>query len=140
MALALRGLSHYHDGLIHHSDRGSQYVSDVYTDMLHDHGIQISMCNEVYENTHIERLNSTIKNQYLNRRNITTEQQLKKEVETTMATYNSKRPHKSLGMTPEAFEAHIEKTPLKDREKMEIYTSTENEEQTNPNQLNLIFN
>src|SRR5690349_10727224 len=68
MALTLRGISHYNHGLIHHSDKGSQYVSDVYTDTLRSYGIEISMCNEVYENTHIEMLNDTIKNQYLYRR------------------------------------------------------------------------
>src|SRR3546814_8516135 len=57
MALALRGISNYHHRLIHHSDKGSQYVSDIYTDTLQDYGIEISMCDEVYENTHIERLN-----------------------------------------------------------------------------------
>jgi putative transposase len=141
MALALRGHTHYHDGLIHHSDRGSQYVSDIYTDTLSGHGIQISMCNEVYENTHIERLNDTIKNQYLNRRHITTEQQLKKEITKTMETYNSKRPHQSLGRkTPEDFEAQLKNIPLKDREKMEIYTTTLMETPPDPNQLNLLFN
>jgi putative transposase len=141
MALALRGIDHYRNGLVHHSDRGSQYVSDIYTDTLSDHGIQISMCNEVYENTHIERLNSTIKNQYLNRRNITSEQGLKKEVIKTMETYNSKRPHQSLGkMTPEGYEANLETVPLEERNKMEIYTTTEMETPINKNQLNLILN
>lgn len=141
MALALRGQNHYHDGLIHHSDRGSQYVSDIYTDTLYDHGIQISMCNEVYENTHIERLNDTIKNQYLNRRFITTEKQLKKEITKTMETYNSMRPHQSLGRkTPEAFEAYLKTIPLGARDKMKIYTTTLVENPPDINQLNLLFN
>jgi len=140
MALALRGQSHYHSELIHHSDRGSQYVSDIYTDTLCDHGIQISMCDEVYENTHIERLNDTIKNQYLNRRNITSERQLKQEVTKTMETYNTKRPHQSLqGMTPVSFEAYIKTMPIEVRLKMEIYTTNKVDLQ-DPNQLNLLFN
>ena len=40
MALARRRLS---PGLVHHSDRGVQYASRDYTQLLHDHGIQISM-------------------------------------------------------------------------------------------------
>ncbi len=140
MALSLRGLSHYRDGLIHHSDRGSQYVSDIYTDTLYDHGIQISMCNEVYENTHIERLNDTIKNQYLNRRNIASEQQLKQEANKTMETYNTKRPHQSLdGMNPVAFEAYLKTMPMEARIKMEIYTSGQLENPVDPSQLNLLF-
>lgn len=140
MALALRGQSNYHSQLIHHSDRGSQYVSDIYTDTLYDHGIQISMCDEVYENTHIERVNDTIKNQYLNRRNITSEPELKQQVAKTMETYNTKRPHQSLErMTPVSFEAFIKTVPNEARLKMEIYTTSKVEPQ-DPNQLNLIFN
>ena len=116
MALALRGTSNYNHRLIHHSDKGSQYVSDIYTDTLRDYGIEISMCDEVYENTHIERLNDTIKNQYLNRRNISSERQLKGEVARTMETYNTKRPHQSLNdMTPIAFEAYLKTTPMEQR-------------------------
>ena len=40
MALARRVVE---PGLIHHSDRGSQYASTDYTDLLKDHGITISM-------------------------------------------------------------------------------------------------
>lgn len=140
MALALRGISNYHHRLIHHSDKGSQYVSDIYTDTLQDYGIEISMCDEVYENTHIERLNDTIKNQYLNRRNISNEHQLKREVAKTMDTYNTKRPHQSLNdMTPIAFEAYLKRTPMEERPIMEIYTSAKIDPQ-DPNQLNISFN
>lgn len=140
MALALRGTSNYNHRLIHHSDKGSQYVSDIYTDTLQDYGIEISMCDEVYENTHIERLNDTIKNQYLNRRNISNERQLKGEVVRTMETYNTKRPHQSLNdMTPIAFEAYLKTIPMEQRPKMEIYTSTKIDPQ-DPNQLNISFN
>jgi putative transposase len=140
IALALRGTSHYNHRLIHHSDKGSQYVSDIYTDTLQDYGIEISMCDEVYENTHIERLNDTIKNQYLNRRNISTERQLKGEVARTIDTYNTNRPHQSLNdMTPIAFEAYLKKTSMEERPKLEIYTSTKIDPQ-NPNQLNISFN
>jgi putative transposase len=50
--------------LTHHSDRGGQYISDQYVTLLNDAKIQISMCNEVYENSHIERVNGIIKNMY----------------------------------------------------------------------------
>lgn len=140
MALALRGISNYNHRLVHHSDKGSQYVSDIYTDTLKDYGIEISMCDEVYENTHIERLNDTIKNQYLNRRNISIERQLKEEVAKTMETYNTKRPHQSLNdMTPVGFEAHLKTIPMEQRLKMEIYTSAKIDPQ-DPNQLNITFN
>ena len=44
MALARRRLS---PGLVHHSDRGVQYASRDYTQLLHDHGTQISMARLV---------------------------------------------------------------------------------------------
>ena len=40
MALTQRSIR---PGLVHHSDRGSQYASNEYTDLLKDHGIDISM-------------------------------------------------------------------------------------------------
>jgi putative transposase len=140
MALNLRGENHYHNRLIHHSDKGSQYVSDIYTDMLFNYGIQISMCDDVYENTHIERVNDTIKNQYLNRMHIATEQELKQKVDWVIEIYNTKRPHQSLlGLTPVDYEAYLETIPYEKRLKMEIYTFNKLENQ-NINQIRISFN
>ena len=63
MALARRVIQ---PGLIHHSDRGSQYASNDYTDLLKDNSIAISMsrkgnpwdnaaCESFYENTQVRR-------------------------------------------------------------------------------------
>lgn len=141
MALSLRGITHYQSSMVHHSDKGAQYVSDIYTETLQDFGIQISMCEDVYENTHIERLNDTIKNQYLNRMDISSEKDLKQKVAKTMETYNTMRPHKSLaGLTPVQYETNIKSIPLKDRKKMEIYTVMKEVEPRDPSQLNILFN
>ena len=53
--------------LIHHSDRGTQYTSRQYTNMLNKRGIQISMTESgaPKENSQSERINSTIKNEFL---------------------------------------------------------------------------
>jgi transposase InsO family protein len=140
MALSLRGENHYHNQLIHHSDKGSQYASDIYTEMLYNYGIRISMCDEVYENTHIERINDTIKNQYLTRITITTEQELIRKVDQVINTYNTKRPHQSLsGLCPVEFEAYLEEIPMEKRFKMEIYTINKVENQ-DFNQLKISFN
>jgi transposase InsO family protein len=141
MALSLRGITDYRSSLIHHSDKGAQYVSDIYTETLQDFGAQISMCEDVYENTHIERLNDTIKNQYLNRMDISSEKDLNQKVAKTMETYNTLRPHKSLaGLTPVQYETNIKSIPLKDRKKMEIYTVMKEVEPRDPSQLNILFN
>jgi len=105
-ALTIRGVSNYGGQLIHHSDRGSQYVSDEYTETLLRQGIRISMCREVLENAHIERLNGTIKNVYLNRWAIQTEPQLFERMEMAVNNYNN-RKHHTLKMTPIQFETYV---------------------------------
>lgn len=135
-ALTLRGVSNYHGGLVHHSDRGSQYVSDDYTQTLLGYGIQISMCKEVLENAHIERANGTIKNDYLKRWNIRSERQLFERMETAVKNYNNRR-HYSLGMTPIEFETYVKELSIDQKPKMEIFTYKQNID--NPLQLELNF-
>jgi putative transposase len=127
-AFASRGIEDYHDKLIHHSDKGTQYASNLYTDALSKRNVAISMCNEVYENTHIERVNGTIKNQYLSFwvQQASDLKGLKKLLDRAVHTYNTLRPHKSIGkMTPAEFENKITNLPVKERPIMEIYTSSD---------------
>ena len=49
MAFKTRNATQFKE-LIHHSDRGGQYISDEYVKLLSDAKISISMCNEVHEN------------------------------------------------------------------------------------------
>jgi transposase InsO family protein len=140
MALQMRGQTHYHNQLIHHSDKGSQYISDIYTQTLDEYGILISLCNEVYENTHIERVNDTIKNQYIYRWQIKSERELKRKVDQTIVTYNTKRPHHSLGkLTPVEYELKLKDIPHEKRKIMEIYTIN-NSDPHDPDQLCILFN
>jgi putative transposase len=140
MALTLRGVADYKQQLIHHSDKGSQYASDTYTQTLEAYGIRISMCAEVYENTHIERINETIKNQYLERMNIKTYEELKQKLHKVMDTYNNLRPHQSLDKTPPAqYELYLKQIPMDKRKKLEIYTIKKDMEYIDPNQLILDF-
>lgn len=138
MALDLRGIGKYTNTLIHHSDKGTQYASDTYTDLLDNYEIQISMCKEVYENTHIERLNDTIKNQYLNRWNIQTLNELKQKLAEAINSYNEVRPHQSLNkLSPLQFEKKLETMPIEKRMKMIIYTTSTNNEVSKMKQLDL---
>ena len=138
MALKTRSIKKYQQQLIHHSDKGGQYVSDVYTQLLEEYEIRISMCNEVYENTHIERVNDTIKNQYLNRMEINSRQELNERLGEAIKAYNESRPHQSLKMlSPVQYEnrlIHIEKEK---RNKMTIYTVKTNPGESAHTQLNL---
>lgn len=141
MALTTRGILHYKNSLIHHSDKGSQYASDLYTETLDEYGILTSMCDEVYENTHIERLNETIKNQYMNRWQIQTEHELKQKIKQTIHAYNYQRPHHSIfNQSPVAFENNLKTQPQNERYKLEIYTNKKEIDQPDPDQLSLFNN
>ena len=88
--------------------------------------ILISMCNEVYENTHIERLNQTIKDQYLYRMAITTEKQLILKLDETIKSYNETKPHESLKwMSPIQYEKSLSGIKEENRIKMTIFTVKE---------------
>ena len=138
MALKLRGRDNYQHSLIHHSDKGTQYASDDYTELLDRYKIKISMCREVYENTHIERVNDTIKNQYLYRRDINSKKQLETQVDNTIKAYNESRPHQSLNkMSPVQYEKYLFDVPTQKRSKMKIYTVQLNTDALITKQLNL---
>ena len=53
------------NNLIHHSDRGCQYTSKEYTNMLKAKNISISMGLVATDNAYAERINGTIKNEFL---------------------------------------------------------------------------
>ena len=121
MALTLRGIKNYKRNLIHHSDRGSQYISDDYTNLLESYQIDISMCMDVLENAHCERVNGTIKNEYLNRWTIDNFYQLQQRLKIAVDNYNN-RQHDSLKMTPIEFETYVNELDEKLRPSMEVFT------------------
>ena len=63
LKMALNGRSWKAEGLIHHSDRGVQYASSDYTDLLEQGEIQISMSRRgnPYDNARAERFMRTLK-------------------------------------------------------------------------------
>jgi transposase InsO family protein len=101
-------------GLIHHSDRGIQYCSKEYTDLLNKHSILISMTenSDPLENAIAERINGIIKDEYLNSE-ISKKGNLNVyELKNAIDKYNKLRPHLSCNMlTPEV--AHAGKGTLK---------------------------
>jgi len=96
-------------GLIHHSDRGSQYGDKEYTGLLLRHGIFISMGIKPQENAYAESLNGIIKNEYLNRWLISSFMDLKRNVTKAVRHYNNLRVHGSLPqrMSPVEFERNV---------------------------------
>ena len=134
MALNLRGIDDYQNKLIHHSDRGSQYISDNYTNLLDAFGIQISMCTDVLENAHMERANGTIKNDYLARWNIKHPLTLAGYLKKAVHNYNH-RAHDSIGKkTPIEFETYVKELSEEEKTVLRIFTIN-NHISENPNQL-----
>ena len=90
---------------VHHSDRGSQYIEKVYTELLKENGVAISMGVQAQDNAYAERINGTIKNEYLKHWEIQSFQSLKRKVKQAVYHYNNGRIHDSLpkGQTPGQF-------------------------------------
>lgn len=99
--------------LIHHSDRGSQYVYEEYLSMLTEQKCQISMGLTAQDNAYAERINQTIKDEYLRHWKPSTFEQLTSDVNRAVNHYNRKRIHKNLNKM----------TPLKFEEKWSTYSS-----------------
>jgi len=108
MALARRVIQ---PGLIHHSDRGSQYASNDYTDLLKDNSIAISMSRKgnPWDNAACESFMKTLKYEEVHR----SEYRDLWEARSCIAefldkVYNQQRLHSALGYVPPAeFEAGL---------------------------------
>ncbi len=122
-ALKTRKKENYQGQLIHHSDRGTQYIFNEYTDLLDKKNIQISMCNSAYENSHMERLNGIIKNEYLQHYNITSFEQLIKSLPKAIKAYNDDRGHWELDncLCPMQFEESLKELPKCQRTILNIF-------------------
>ena len=99
--MALKRIEGKNDiSLIHHSDRGCQYASSEYVQLLKEHNIRISMTEtgDPKENAKAERINNTMKNELLKGKRFTNIQQVIDAVDKAVDFYNNERPHMSIGM------------------------------------------
>ena len=85
-------------GLIHHSDRGIQYCSNVYTQILKRKKIDISMTeeNHCYENALAERVNGILKDEFYLDQVFTNVAHAKRAAKNAIKLYNEIRLHLSL--------------------------------------------
>jgi transposase InsO family protein len=98
------------EGAIIHSDGGGQYYCNEFKELTKSLGMINSMTEEkVYENSHAERLNGIIKNNYLYPYGPTNNASLKRLLDKAVIMYNTGKPHKALRkLTPIMFKSTID--------------------------------
>ena len=104
LKMALNNMPRSLENLIHHSDRGIQYCSSEYVNLLQDYKIKISMTQtgDPRDNAIAERVNGTIKNELLAKTKIENLEDADKILKTIVMIYNNERPHLSIAlMTPQ---------------------------------------
>lgn len=88
------------EGLLHHSDRGSQYASEKYRKKLESHRMRASMSRRgnCYDNACIESFHSLLKKELIYCTKFRTKEQAQQEIfEYIELFYNRKRIHSALG-------------------------------------------
>ena len=100
-------------GLIHHSDRGSQYASKEYQKLLTQHGMVASMSRRgnCWDNAPVERFFSSLKREWIGDQLYRTRREATADIREYLAVYyNSKRLHSTLGYaTPMDYENNLNK-------------------------------
>ncbi|HEX4851149.1 MAG TPA: DDE-type integrase/transposase/recombinase, partial [Puia sp.] len=103
LQMAYDNRSYRQHTLIHHSDRGCQYCSKEYVDLLESQNIAISMTErgDPYENALAERMNGILKEEF----NLYSSQEsfelTYERIVRSIAAYNEIRPHGSCdNLTP----------------------------------------
>ncbi len=88
--MALNNREYKNQPLVHHSDRGLQYCSNEYQNLLEQHAIKPSMTEKYdpYENAVAERVNGILKQEFDVAKKV-------KLVEEAIYIYNDIRPHLS---------------------------------------------
>jgi putative transposase len=108
---------HPRPGLVHHSDRGTQYVSNEYVKRLESCGAHLSMSRPArpWENGKCESFMKTLKQEEIDARGYASFAELRKHVKEFLdQIYNRVRLHSALGYrSPEEFEASSPKLGVK---------------------------
>ncbi|MBU0509449.1 IS3 family transposase [bacterium] len=103
-------------GCIHHSDRGVQYACGEYTDLLRQHGFQISMSRKgnPYDNAVAESFFKTLKKEEVYLSDYRTPEEARRQIQHFIEhVYNHKRLHSSLGYVPPAeYELQYKQTQI----------------------------
>lgn len=109
---------------IHHSDRGSQFTYTDYIDLLKKNNCSISMALSGQDNAYAERINRTIKEEYLDYWKPQNFQQLNSDVRRAVVNYNNLRLHDHLNkMSPETFEQYCSALSAEQRPEITIFNN-----------------
>lgn len=104
------------EGLMHHSDRGSQYASGDFQALLNEHGIECSMsgAGNCYDNAVVESWFGLLKRERVHRRHYRTRQEARQDMfDYIERFYNRRRPHGSAGrMSPLQYEESTLNQPV----------------------------
>jgi transposase InsO family protein len=128
IAVLKKALNKCQRPVIHHSDRGSQYTCKAYIELLEKSGSKVSMGLCAQDNAYAERINQTIKYEYLNYWKPKSFSQLVAHVNKAVKQYNNKRIHNTfrpLKMTPVEFKNYVLNLPKQERPTETIYTEVE---------------
>ena len=104
LEIAIKNNPDIPEGMIHHSDRGVQYCSNKYVEILNKHNIKISMTHGAspHQNSIAERVNGILKDEWIYDLKLNDRKQAEKELKKIIRIYNTIRPHQSLNYnTPE---------------------------------------
>ena len=125
LQMALAGRLYPTHNLIHHSDRGIQYCSSSYTELLIQNNISISMTEsgDPLDNAIAERINGIIKHEYLKLYAPSNLEQATELLMQIVKSYNGRRPHLSIQMnTPD--KVHYQKLQVNRQWKKSKRTAT----------------
>lgn len=99
-------------GLLFHSDRGSQYTSHRFQQLLHEYTVVQSFSNSgrPHDNAVAESFFASFKKEELYRRDYASETEFKRGIDSYIEFYNTKRPHRTLrNQTPCQIEEDYQK-------------------------------
>jgi len=86
------------NGIIHHSDRGSQYCSNIYRSTLENNGFQLSYTgrDHCYDNAKMERFFNTLKHEYKLKGIVQSKARARELIDNAIDDYNNRRIHAAL--------------------------------------------
>jgi transposase InsO family protein len=107
-------------GCVFHSDGGKQYEDLSVMSYLKSKGMKQSMCIRAQQNAYAERVQGTLKYEYLFLDD--SHRCMKQKFNRAMQLYNNSRPHDELGgLTPTEFQQRTNNTPINERSEMQVY-------------------